>query len=250
MRIIPVLDLACGEARSGRGGARATYVPVRSPLITTPGDAGALVAAYRDALGCDECYVADLDALGGGTVQGQTLRDLAMLGGCLLVDAAVTTPERAQELLAAGVHRVVVGLETLPSFDALAAVTHAVGRPRVIFSLDLRNDRPLSTWGSDRTPVELAGRAIAAGASALLLLDLARIGTGHGVNLVLLETLRRAYGAIELLAGGGVATLRQLEQLADIGVDAALVGRALCDGSLAGPKLRALQVSGHSSDSR
>ena len=250
MRVIPVLDLAGGEARSGRGGERRTYVPVRSPLISTPGDARALVSAYRDALGCDECYVADLDALAGGAVQREMIRDLATCGGRLLVDAGVATPERAQDLLSDGVHRIVVGLETLPSFDALAAVTHAVGPARVIFSLDLRSGRPLSAWGSDQTPVELAGRAIKARAAGVLLLDLARIGSARGVDLVLLETLRRAYQGVEILAGGGVGTVRQLERLADIGVDAALVGTALHDGSLSVYDLRAVRHRNHSSDSR
>ena len=48
-----------------------------------------------DALGCDEWYVADLDAIAGGGVQQAVLRGLAGLGGRLLVDAAVTAPERA-----------------------------------------------------------------------------------------------------------------------------------------------------------
>jgi phosphoribosylformimino-5-aminoimidazole carboxamide ribotide isomerase len=252
MRVIPVLDLARGEARWGRGGARDAYVPVRSPLIATPGDARALMVAYRDTLACDECYVADLDALAGAAVQREALRDLARVGGRLIVDAGVATPERARDLLADGVHRVVVGLETLPSFDALAAVAHAVGSFRVIFSLDLRNGEPVSPppFGITGTPAELAGAAIAAGASGLLLLDLARIGSAQGVDVVLLGALRREYRSVELLAGGGVATRRQLEQLADIGVDAALVGTALHDGSLSGRDLAAVRHRDHLSDSR
>lgn len=250
MRVIPALDLAAGEARSGRGGARGTYLPVRSPLISTPGDARTLIAAYRDAFGCDECYVADLDALAGGAVQREALRNLASCGGRLLVDAGVATPQRAQDLLSDGVHRIVVGLETLPSFDALAAVAHVVDPAHVIFSLDLRNGRPVGTWSGDHTPVELAGRAIAAGASGVLLLDLARIGSAQGVDLDLLEALRRRYRSAEVLAGGGVATVRQLEQLADIGVDAALVGTALHDGSLSVHDVRAVRDRNHSSDSR
>src|SRR5207247_1773735 len=79
-----------------------------------------LARAYRDLLDCDEWYVADLDALAGGAVQRALVRALSGLRGRLLVDAAVASPERARELVADGAARVVVGLETLPSFDALA----------------------------------------------------------------------------------------------------------------------------------
>jgi len=250
VRVIPVLDLARGVAVAGRGGRRETYVPVHSRLVETPGDARALVAAYHDALGCDECYVADLDALAGGAMQRDVLGEFARLGSRLLVDAAVATPARARELLADGVHRAVVGLETLPSFDALAAVIHAVGPDRVVFSLDLSGGQPLGPSGKGKAAADLARAATAAGASALLVLDLARVGGAQGVDVMLLDALRRAHPDVELLAGGGVATVRQLQQLADVGLDAVLVGTALHDGSLFPADLAAVRRRAQSRDSR
>ena len=250
MRVIPVLDLARGQAVSGRGGRRETYTPVRSRLVSGAGDARALARAYRDGLGCDECYVADLDALAGGAVQREVLRDLATLGGRLLVDAAVTTPARARDLLADGVQQLVVGLETLSSFEALAAVIRAIGPASVILSLDLRDGRPLVPSGPRGTPLELADHAIEAGASGLLVLDLARVGTAQGVDVGLLSALRRAHPDVELLAGGGLATARQFEQLMDVGIDAALVGTALHDGTLTAGDLSMVRRRDHSSDSR
>jgi phosphoribosylformimino-5-aminoimidazole carboxamide ribotide isomerase len=245
-----VLDLARGVAVAGRGGRRETYVPVHSGLVETPGDARALVAAYHDALGSDECYVADLDALAGGALQRDVLGELARLGGRLLVDAAVATPARARELLADGVHRAVVGLETLPSFDALAAVIHAVGPDRVVFSLDLSDAQPLGPYGKGKAAADLARAATAAGASALLVLDLARVGGAQGVDVMLLDALRRAHPDVELLAGGGVATVRQLQQVADVGLDAVLVGTALHNGSLSPADLAAVRGRTQSKDSR
>jgi len=249
VQVIPVLDLARGRAVSGRGGRRETYAAVRSRLISTTGDARALVAAYRDALGCDECYVADLDALAGGAVQhlvpgvADGLAGVAGFQGRELV-------EMGPDLLADGVHQVIVGLETLPSFDALAAVIRAVGPARVIFSLDLRNGEPLSISERGGTPVDLARAAVAAGAAGLLVLDLARVGSGEGADIALLAALRRVHPDVELLAGGGVATVRQLEDLAEVGIDAALVGTALHDGSLSAADLSAVRHRDHSKDSR
>jgi phosphoribosylformimino-5-aminoimidazole carboxamide ribotide isomerase len=245
-----VLDLARGVAVAGRGGRRETYVPVHSRLVETPGDARALVAAYHDALGCDECYVADLDALAGGAVQRDVLGELARLGGRLLVDAAVATPARAHELLADGVHRAVVGLETLPSFDALAALIHTMGPDRMIFSLDLSGGQPLGPSGKGKAAADLARAATAAGASALLVLDLARVGGAQSVDVMLLDALRRAHPDVELLAGGGVATVRQVQQLADVGLDGVLVGTALHSGSLSPADLVAVRWRAQSRDSR
>jgi len=207
LRVIPVLDLRGGQAVLAHGGRREAYPPVRSQLVDggAASDPLVLARAYRDLLDCNEWYVADLDALAGGAVQHTLVRALAGLRGRLLVDAAVSSPERARELVADGAARVVVGLETLPSFDALALVARAIGSQRIAFSLDLRDGAPLAEaplWG---TPFDLARAAVTAGAGAIIVLDLARVGSGRGVDSVLLEALRCAHPHVELLAGGGIA---------------------------------------------
>src|SRR6266566_634885 len=97
MRVIPVLDLMAGRAVRAEGGRREGYAPVHSVLLPEEraGDALALAGAFRDRLGRDEWYVADLDAITGGAPQQALLDALAVAGGRLLVDAAVTTPRRA-----------------------------------------------------------------------------------------------------------------------------------------------------------
>src|SRR6266498_930292 len=104
MEIIPVLDLAGGVAVHARAGERARYQPVRSVLSPDCiGDPLALLRAFRERLGAERCYLADLDAIGGGAVQGGVLRRLVQLegarGGALLVDAATHSPDGALELL-------------------------------------------------------------------------------------------------------------------------------------------------------
>lgn len=264
MRVIPVLDLAGGQGVLARGGRRETYAPVRSVLVAgeRPGDPLALVRAFRDVLGCDECYVADLDAITGGVVQHALLGQLAGLGCPLLVDAGVADPRGARALAVAGAARVVVGLETLSSFAALDAVVRALGAERVVFSLDLVDGTPLlrsrAPGGSTAlTPLGLAGAAVEAGAGSILVLDLARVGGGgRGVDLGLVTALRRTHPDAELLAGGGVATPAELERLADLGLDGVLVATALHTGGLTRDDLEAVRrrpLPGprrHPSDSR
>src|SRR2546430_1350386 len=107
---MPVLDLRAGRAVHGHGGRRDTYRPVRSVLVPVPdaGDPLALAAAFEATLACDECYVADLDAIAGAAPQRTVLRALAGAGSRLLVDAGVRDVARARQLLEDGVARVVV----------------------------------------------------------------------------------------------------------------------------------------------
>ena len=92
MRIIPVLDLKGGVAVHAVRGRREDYTPVRSVLAGSA-DPVALARAFSTALGCRECYVADLDAIAGRGDHEITIRTIAELGLVVWLDAGTTTPQ-------------------------------------------------------------------------------------------------------------------------------------------------------------
>ena len=157
-RVIGGVDLSDGLAVHAQGGARAHYGPVRSlagrPI--RPGDARAIVRWYVEELGVREIYVADLDALRGRPPQHALIRALASFDAPLWLDAAISTVAAARTAVEDGATRVVVGLETLPSLDPLAAICRAVGGHFVAFSLDLRRGAPQRS----KTPRHGARRSI------------------------------------------------------------------------------------------
>jgi phosphoribosylformimino-5-aminoimidazole carboxamide ribotide isomerase len=254
MQIIPVLDLAGGVAVHAQAGDRSRYAPLCSDLVPDhPGDPVALLRAFHTALGVHECYVADLDAIQGGALQRTLLRQLAEFhtgfAGALLVDAGTSRPGGALEVLSSGASEVVVGLETLQAFADLAAIVDVVGPSRVVFSLDLKLGNPIlhpamqDASGAGPDALSLAEQAIAAGVTTLLLLDVGRVGTGCGVDLGMLETLRRRFRSIRLLAGGGVLTRKDLERMRDAGCDGALIASAIHTGRVTSSDLAELADS-------
>ena len=204
------------------------------------GDPLVLARAFRLALGSRRCYVADLDALMGGSPQLDLLARLADpsqgFGPGLLADAAVNSPADAERLLACHVSEVVAGLETLSGPGQLARIVAAVGAGRVVFSLDLRDGRPVASadWAEGRDPAGIARAAIAAGIETILVLELARVGAGVGPALDVVGSVRAAAPHVTLLAGGGVRDAADLEALEAMGVRGALVGSALHRGGLRG----------------
>jgi phosphoribosylformimino-5-aminoimidazole carboxamide ribotide isomerase len=212
MRLIGVIDLAGGRAVHARGGRRDAYAPVRSALLG-PGEEGDPVALARAYLRypVPEIYVADLDAIAGQPLS-PVIASLTELGAPLWLDAG-----RATRRVTANV-RPVIGLETLSGWHDLAAFENPA------FSLDLRSGVPLA--GGDR-PAELARRAVEAGASAVLLLDLARVGSMAGLDWVTVEAVRASTLGVELVVGGGVRDGSDIDRLTDLGCDGALVATAL-----------------------
>lgn len=236
-RVIPVLDVKAGRAVRAVGGERAHYGPLRSVLHPDNDDPLALARAVRDRLGLDALYLADLDAITGVAPPALDLfGDLAALGLAAWVDAGVREAVDVAPLLASGVGTVVLGLETLRGPEALRAVVAAFGPERLAASLDLRDGRPMvptaESWGTDDS-LALAGIFLDAGLRRLIVLDLARVGTGRGVGtLPLLAELRAASPSLDLIAGGGVSGPDDLRALEAAGASGVLVGSALHDGRI------------------
>ncbi len=236
-RVIGVVDLSDGLAVHAQGGARAHYGPVRS-LAGRPirsGDARAIVRWYVEELGVREIYVADLDALRGRPSQHALIRGLASFDVPLWLDAAISTVAAARTAIEDGATRVVVGLETLQSLDALGGICQAVGGQNVAFSLDLRRGEPLVAPGTTldgRTPEQIAATAVAVGVRSVIVLDLARVGMRRGLDLALLARVRASIAEAELVVAGGVRGVSDLAAAAGAGCNAALVATALYDGRL------------------
>jgi phosphoribosylformimino-5-aminoimidazole carboxamide ribotide isomerase len=233
-RVIPVLDLKGGAVVRGVGGRRENYRPIVSRL-TSDADPTSVAQAFRDRLGLNELYLADLDAIAGAPPALAVYRALREQACRLWIDAGTRRAEDAEPLVAAGVERIVVGLETVQGPEVLKSLARTYGNTRVLFSLDLTQGQPLGEVGAWKCADadSLAAEAAAAGAGALIVLDLARVGLGGGTGTErLCQRLADTHPHIEIVAGGGVSSRADLQRLRACGVRAALVASALHDGRI------------------
>jgi phosphoribosylformimino-5-aminoimidazole carboxamide ribotide isomerase len=228
VKIVPVIDLQGGVVVHARRGQRDEYAPLRSPLVD-----GCEPVAVARAL-CAICrtsalYVADLDALGGAPVDEATLAAVAAVSEPW-VDAGATTSERAAALQRAGVARNVVGTESLePGAPVMPSAT-----PPVVLSVDLRDGRLISRDPelAGRDPTAAAPLARALNAHELLVIDLARVGSGAGPPLDAVADLANALPGVAIYAGGGVRDDADLRALESAGAAGALVATALHEGRI------------------
>ena len=79
---------------------------------------------------------------------------------------------------------------------------------------------------------QIARLAADAGATSIIVLDVARVGTGGGPDVETLRRIHSAVPAVPLFAGGGVRGVDNLRQVAHIGCAGALVATALHEGRL------------------
>jgi phosphoribosylformimino-5-aminoimidazole carboxamide ribotide isomerase len=198
------------------------------------------VAKTFEKLGFGELYVADLDAIIDCSTSFQMLKRIADETGLkLMVDAGVTSMERARGLLESGVSKLVIGTETLQNKGFVGEAVRVFGGDRVIVSLDLKGDKVLVRPGFDGSadPMGLLSEFKDIGVSQVIVLDLTRVGSGEGVNLDFLKRVLRNL-RMDVYVGGGVRNLADLIELKGLGVSGALVATALHSGKISVEELR------------
>ena len=241
MKVIPVLDLLDRIVVRGVAGKRNAYRPVESQLVD--GADPILVAeAIRKHFGLTEFYLADLDAILHDRPNLQIYEALVDHGFGLIVDAGLRDTDRARELFAHGVSAVIAGLETIPSPALLADLTRTFHSDRILFSLDLKNGEPLGDLTSWETsdPFEIGGRAVDAGITRMIVLDLAAVGVHEGISTIpLCQRLQNHFPQLEIITGGGVRDANDLKQLAAMGIDGVLIASALHNGRIDAAAIRA-----------
>lgn len=224
--IIPVLDIQCGKVVGAVGGKRAEYRPIETPLVEGS-DPVAVATALLDRTGGRDIYVADLDAIGGMKPAWGVYEAVRAIPAAIWLDAGVVDLSLAKRIaLSSLVERVIVGLESLREPRELSAIVSSLGADNVVFSLDLRAGLPIATaeaW-KNSPPLAIVDDVLAAGVQSLIVLDLARVGVKSGPpSLKLLRTIRCRAPRIQIIAGGGVRGLDDLQRLADVNCNAALV---------------------------
>ena len=232
MKIVPVIDVLEGRVVHAVRGRRKEYQPLKSNLCasTNPVD----VAAALKALGFGELYVADLDAITRGQANFSIFKNIADKTGFeLMVDAGIDTLKKAESVLESHVSKVIIGTETLPSISLVAEAIRLFGNDRVVVSLDLMGERVISGFrlGALKDPVAFLREFQEAGVSQIIVLDLARVGSGEGVNVPFLREVLRNM-KVNVYVGGGVRDIKDLVELKGVGVFGVLIATALHSGKI------------------
>jgi len=227
MLVIPAIDLLdgkCVRLHQGKYDRATEYSE----------DPVAMAKHWQDT-GAEWLHIVDLN----GAREGQPRHREVMAAirkatpsAWLQVSGGLRTVEAVEQALEVA-DRVVLGTVAVKQPEL---VQEAVSRfaERVAVGSDARDGLVATDgWESSttRTAADVAREMAAGGVQTLIFTDIDADGTLRGPNLSALTQLR-TIPHVRLIAAGGVGSIAHLRQIAKLGVDATIVGKALYEGAI------------------
>lgn len=237
LQLLPAVDVAAGQAVrlvQGEAGSETSY---GDPMTA---------ALDWQAGGAEWIHLVDLDAAFGRGSNALMLADVVgQLDVKVEMSGGIRDDASLERALATGCARVNLGTAALEDPEWTASAIARYG-DRVAVGLDVRGTtlaaRGWTKEGGDLW--EVLSRLDAAGCSRYVVTDVTKDGTLRGPNLELLAQVCAATDA-PVVASGGISSLEDLaalRALVPLGVEGAIVGKALYAGAFTLPE--ALDVAG------
>jgi phosphoribosylformimino-5-aminoimidazole carboxamide ribotide isomerase len=231
MLLIPAIDLKDGKCVRLRQG--------RMDEDTVYSDDPVAMAEHWVEAGARRLHIVDLNgAIQGRPVNIQIIRRIAerLPKVPIQVGGGIRNEDTIQTYLDAGVSYTIIGTRavTAPHFVADMCMEFP---GHIIVGLDIRDGKlAIEGWSklSHNNVVDLAHRLEQEGVAAFIHTDISRDGMMNGVNIEATVSLARTL-AIPVFASGGITSLNDIRALCEVaheGIEGAITGRAIYEGSL------------------
>ena len=231
MLIIPAIDLKdgkCVRLRQGR---------MEDDTVFSD-DPVSMAKRWVDA-GARRLHLVDLNgAFEGEPVNGDVVRAITQAFPELPVQVGggIRDAETIESYLKAGVEYCIIGTKAVREPEFVERVCKQFPG-HIIVGIDAKDGMvAVEGWAevSDVKAIDLARRFENAGVSAIVYTDISRDGMMQGVNAEATAALAESI-SIPVVASGGITNMDDIHRLlevADSGIDSAITGRAIYEGTL------------------
>ncbi len=227
MEIIPAIDLMngrCVRLIQGNYNRQINYEddPVKQ-------------AKEFSSAGAKWLHIVDLDgAKAGKPVNTKTITSIAKLGLFKIeVGGGLRDEQSIKQLLDIGIERTIIGTKAVSDFKWFAQICKKFPN-KIALGLDAKGSKVATqgwTQDSPESLLEFAKKTAKLPIAAIIYTDITKDGMLAGPNLERTKALIDAVN-VPIVASGGITTIADIKALIKIGAPAAIIGRALYEGTL------------------
>jgi phosphoribosylformimino-5-aminoimidazole carboxamide ribotide isomerase len=230
VEIIPAIDILDGKCVRLRQG--------KFDQVTVYFDDPADAAKQWADQGASRIHIVDLkgSAVGKPQEAHSIKRIVEAVQIPVQVGGGIRSLEAAKAVLDLGVNRVIIGTSAVLDANLAETLFQSLG-DNVALAIDARNGKVAIKGWQETTledALEFARRMEALGARRIIYTDISRDGMLSGANV---ESIRRIVEALHIpvIASGGISTIsdiKALKELEPLGLEGAILGKALYSGAL------------------
>lgn len=229
IQIVPSIDLRNGQVVRLKQGDYTQQLNYAVDPIET-------AKAFQSA-GAKWIHIVDLDgAKEGHPLQTALIQKIAQATNLnVQTGGGIREQYHIDELLNAGVKRVVVGTKAMEDWPWFEKLVHTPKyETRIILALDAKNGMVATrgwTQTSEKSAADVARQVTDWPLAAILYTDIAKDGMLSGPNYDQTRAIAQA-GKIPVIASGGVGKIDHIKELKKLPIWGAIVGRSLYEGSV------------------
>jgi len=222
MIIYPAIDLYEGQAvRLKRGDYDQMTVYNNDPL--------SVALSFKES-GASALHIVDLEGARDGEPKNfELIKKITTETGLFVqVGGGIRTSETIEKYIDEGVKRVILGTAAISEPGFLRNIVDEYG-DKIAVSADLKDGFvAIKGWTeiSNQDSFSFCVEVEKLGVKTLICTDISKDGMQGGSNIELYRTLRNKL-PIALIASGGVSTIDEIKTLSKLGMDGAILGRAL-----------------------
>ncbi|MBY8980384.1 MAG: hypothetical protein KGD72_08345 [Candidatus Lokiarchaeota archaeon] len=243
-RIIPVIDILNSQAVHAIKGEREKYKPLKSVLINDS-DPIRIALKLKNEYLFNEFYIADLDAILQRKPNITILSKILDIPGVeVMIDPGIKTEKNVWNYFKLNLKSLILGLETLRDLKVVTECLELFDTNKIVVSIDMYNEviKTNIKEFKNQDIIAIIRKIEDLGVVKIILLDLFKIGQKIGGISALYLKIREVFSG-EILVGGGIKDIQDINEYRSNNFSGVLIGTALHDGSIKIEELRSFLKS-------
>jgi phosphoribosylformimino-5-aminoimidazole carboxamide ribotide isomerase len=229
MRIIPAIDIIEGKAvRLSQGDYGKKTIYNEDPLE---------VAKAFEGAGLKYLHLVDLDGAKAGEIVNWKVLERIASQTHLIIDfgGGVKSDDAARIALECGAKQITGGSIAVKDPTTFEGWIKAYGANKIILGADCKDEK-IATLGwtetSELWAVDFIQNYREKGIEYVICTDISKDGMLEGPSFELYKRILGEVEGIKLIASGGVSSIEDLEKLVEMGMEGAIVGKAIYENKI------------------
>jgi phosphoribosylformimino-5-aminoimidazole carboxamide ribotide isomerase len=229
MQLIPAIDIINGKCvRLTQGDYQSVKIYNEDPLETA--------RKFEDA-GLMRLHLVDLDGAKNGAVKNWKVLESIASKTELEIDfgGGIKTEKDLSIIFNSGARWATIGSMAVKSEELFIQWIDKYGGDKFLLGADVKDEKITVSGWLEKTDIwiqDFIRKYMQNGITRLFCTDVSKDGLLQGPAIALYKTIIKEFPSLHFIASGGVSSMEDIEELAEIGCNGAIIGKAIYENRI------------------